>query len=118
MPKDTTQLCPTCQRPIGIHTVDELSEHLATVHDHEMPFEAMPETTQDLQMLPAGSVAVRAAVQRTSIGTFPVLVFDFAGPAGVIPSIALLLDEQHMRSVRTLVGAAIDAALKAARRAR
>ena len=115
---DTTQPCPVCQRAIGVHTVDELAEHLSSVHDHDLPFEEFPEREQEIQMVRAGSISVKAGAQKTAIGTFPVLIFEFSGPDGVLPPIGLLLDDRRMRDVRQLIGQSIDAALKHARRAR
>lgn len=109
--------CARCGRPVDEHTVAEWRSCLSDLHDHDLPFEENPDTQQDLQVITAGSIAVKAGVHRSEIGTFPVLVFEFSGPDGPLPPIALLLDSTHMRSVRTLVGSAIDAALKAARRA-
>lgn len=118
MPPPNTEPCPRCQQPVGTHTVDELSSHLSDLHDHHNEFAETPETQQQIQGVRAGSIAVRAGVQQTSIGAFPVLVFDFAGPDGVVPPIMLLLDDSAMRNVRHLIGTAIDAAIKHARRAR
>lgn len=91
---------------------------LSDLYDHDLPFEERQIGAQDLDCITAGSVAVKAGVQATPVGTFPVLVFEFSGPDGPVPPIALVLDDTHMRSVRTLVGSAIDAAVKAARKAR
>ena len=110
--------CPRCQRPVDEHTVAEWRTCLSDLHDHNLPFEQIPETEQDLQVVTAGAIAVKAGVSRSPVGTFPVLVFDFTGTEGPLPSIALVLDTTHMRSVRHLVGQAIDAAVTAARRAR
>lgn len=111
--------CPRCGERVGDHTVDLLGEHLGDLYNHHLPYEETAEPVdQQVSMLRAGSIDLRAGVQQTAIGSFPVLVFDFAGPDGVIPPIGLLLDEAGMRNVRLLVGQAIDGAIKAARRNR
>lgn len=112
---DKTGPCPRCTRPTGEHTVDEFTRCMADLHDHDLPFESMPETQQTLDVVTAGSVAVKAGVQDSPLGAFPVLVFEFTSPTGPVPPIALILDAEHMRSVRRLVTTAVDAALKAAR---
>lgn len=113
-----TELCPKCQEPVGGHTVDLLKEHLSELHDHILPFEDTPETNQQIDTWMCGSVAIKAAVQRSAIGTFPVLVFEFTEATGPLPPITLILDDTHMRSVPTLVRSATEAAIKAARKAR
>lgn len=104
--------------PVDTHTVAEFRRCLADLYDHDLPFENVDLPEQDMQVVNAGSVAVKAGVHSSPVGTFPVLVFEFAGPDGVLPPIALVLDDTHMRSVRHLVGSAIDAAVKAARKRR
>lgn len=110
--------CPTCDEPIGTHTVDLLAEHLAQVSSYDLPFEEIPETQQDLPMVLRGSVTVKAAFHSSALGSHPVLVFEFTTPEGPLPPIGLLLDDTHMRSLRQTVSAAIDAAIKAARKHR
>lgn len=117
----TTELCPKCGEPVGSHTVDQLHACLAPLYDHDLPFEELPADQQgerEIQKIPCGSLAVKAGSYRSPLGVHPVLQFEFSGPDGPLPPIMLILDDTHMRSVRTLVGSAIDAALKAARRAR
>ena len=112
------ETCPRCTEPVDGHTVAALRTCLSELHDHVAPFEPIPMTSQDIACVTAGSIAVRAGVHDSALGTHPVLVFDFATPDGPIAPIALVLDVTHMRSVRTLVGSAIDAAVKAARKHR
>ena len=112
------ETCERCDQPVDDHTVGEWRRCLADLHEHHLPFEHADLGDQELQVINAGSVAVKAGVHSSPIGAFPVLVFEFSGPDGVIPPIALVLDDTHMRSVRHLVGSAIDAAIKAARKRR
>lgn len=114
----TPETCPRCERVTDEHTVAELRTCLGDLYEHDLPFEEIPETTQDLQVVTAGSLTVKAGVHGSPLGTHPVLVFDFGSPEGPLPPIALILDDSHMRSLRTVVGSAIDAALKAARKHR
>jgi hypothetical protein len=112
--------CPTCTEPVGAHTVDQLAAHLSDVADFHLPFEEFDreqEQTLDPHGM-AGSIVVKAAAIRSSIGVYPVLVFEFSGPAGPMPPISLVLDDNRMRDVRHLVGTAIDAAIKGARKHR
>ena len=110
--------CERCGRVVDAHTVGEWRACLADLHEHDLPFEEVDLGDQDLQVVNVGSVAVKAGVHSSPVGSFPVLVFEFAGPDGVLPPIALVLDDTHMRSVRQLVGSAIDAAIRAARKRR
>lgn len=112
------ELCERCDQPVDTHTVAEWRRCLADLHDHHLPFEAVDLPEQDMQVINAGSVAVKGGVHSSPMGSFPVLVFEFSGPDGPVPPIALVLDDTHMRSVRHLVGRAIDAAVKAARKRR
>lgn len=109
--------CPVCPKPVDDHTVAELRDHLSEVHDHDIPFEAIPLTWQDLEVVMAGSVAVKAGTHQSPVGNYPVLVFEFTSHDGPLPPIALVLDAQHMKSVKTLVGAAVDQSISAARKA-
>lgn len=110
--------CPGCGRLVDEHLVSELRVCLSDLSDHDLPFEEFPEQQRTLDVVNAGSVAVQASVHDSPMGSYPVLVFNFSDPSGPLPPIALILDETHMRSVRTLVGQAIDAALLATRRRR
>lgn len=118
MTADEHELCGRCGRVVNEHTVGEWRTCLSDLHDHILPFEAMPETQQTLDMVMAGSIVVKAAVHDSPIGAFPVLVFEFTTPEGPLAPIGLMLDSTHMRSVRHLIGQSIDAALTAARRRR
>lgn len=110
---DSPELCPRCGRVVDEHTVAEFRSCMADLHEHDLPFEQIPETQQALDTVLAGSVAVKAAVHDSELGSFPVLVFEFGTPEGPLAPISLVLDTDHMRSVRRLVGSAVDAALKA-----
>ena len=114
----TDEICPGCPRPVDGHTVAELRTCLSALHDHHLPFEEADLGEQDLQVVNVGSIAIKAGVHASPIGTFPVLVFEFSGPDGPLPPIALVLDDNHMRSVRQLVSSAVDAAIRAARKRR
>jgi hypothetical protein len=61
--------CARCGRVIGDHTVDEWSVCLSDLHEHDLPFEAMSETDQTLDVVTAGGVAVKAGVHRSEIGS-------------------------------------------------
>lgn len=115
---DPFSSCARCSLPVDDHTVAEWSTCMSDLHDHDLPFEVIPETVHDVEAVMVGSVAVKAGVHDSPLGAFPVLVFEFTDPSGPLPPIMLVLDATHMRSVRTLVGSAIDAACKAARRRR
>lgn len=110
--------CGMCSRPIDDHTVAEFRACQSALHDHDLPFESIPQTDQTLDGVWVGAIAVRAAVHKSPLGVHPVLVFDFTAPDVPLPPIALVLDTTHMRSVRHLVGQAIDAAVTGARRTR
>jgi hypothetical protein len=109
-----TETCERCGTAIDDHTVAELRRCMSDLHSHHLPFEEADLGDQDLQVLNAGAIAVKAGVTSSPLGTHPVLVFEFTGPDGVIPPIALVLDDTHMRSVRHLLGSAVDAAIRAA----
>lgn len=112
------ETCERCATSIDHHTVAELRRCMADLHSHDLPFEEADLGDQHLRVLNAGSVAVKAGVSSSPLGTHPVLVFEFTGPDGVIPPIALILDDASMRSVRQLVSSAVDASIRAARKAR
>lgn len=114
----TNDTCERCGQVVDEHTVAEFRRCLSDLHDHDLPFEEMPETDQTLSVITAGAIAVKAGVHRSELGNFPVLIFDFSSPSGPVPPIALVLDSTHMRSVRTLVGSAIDGAIRASRKGR
>lgn len=119
-PTSTAAACPVCPKPVDDHTVRELREHLSTVYDHHLPYEEHPLRNETFTPESfAGSVAIKAAAIATATGTYPVLVFDFGGNDNrSFPPIPLVLDDNAMRNLRRLVGDAIDAARKAARRNR
>lgn len=113
--------CERCDRVIGDHTVREWRQCLSDLYEYEMPFEDIAggkPVDQEMEMILAGNITVRSAVHRSPVGVFPVLVFDFGTAKGPVAPIGLILDTNHMRSVRHIVGNAIDSAVKAARRAR
>jgi hypothetical protein len=109
------ETCERCSQPVDDHLVSQLRRCLSDLHSHDLPFEETGIVEQDLQVLNAGAMAVKAGVTSSPLGTHPVLVFESTGPDGLIPPIALVLDDTHMRSVRQLVGSAADAAIRAAR---
>lgn len=122
-PDPTTTVCPSpsCDKLVDDHTVKELREHLSELYDHDHPYEETPggAVQQELQVVHAGSLMVRAGSMTTSVaGVVPVLIFDFGTPDGPLAPIALILDDARMRSIRQVVSEAIDGALRAARKAR
>lgn len=115
-------ICPGCGRPVDDHTVRELRAcHPAEALN--LPFESTGEPVEvDVDNLGrlATAVVIRAAVAPVRSRPLPALAFTFFGADGltVVAKALLILDDTRMRELRTLVGAAIDGALTAARRAR
>ena len=119
-----------CGKATDDHTLRELREH----HPAEalnLPYEQghgqMTSVPMEGQGAPAGALVVRALVVSVPDGpalglprALPALGFTFFAPDGVteIAKTVLLLDDQRMRAVRTLVGSAVDDSIRLARRAR
>lgn len=83
-----------------------------------LPFEehsaALP-LTLDNGTLVAGGITVMAALTETPLGRFPVVVLQFdVGPGQPMPSVALLMDADHLRNLPALVEAAVAAAIRKA----
>ena len=115
MPDNET--CPRDGRPIDEHTVGEFKQCMSDLHDHDLPFEHLGQPVdQDLAVVLAGAISVKAGTHRSEVGKYPVLVFEFTTTDGPLQPIALVLDTTAMRAVRTLVGSAVEAAVLAARR--
>lgn len=117
-----------CGKAKDDHTLRELREH----HPAEalnMPYEQgsgnMTFLPMEGQGAPASAMLVRALVVPVPEGlglprALPALGFTFFGPDGLteVAKAVLLLDDERMRKVRTIVGSAVDDALKFARRQR
>lgn len=116
-PPKNLEPCPVCPMPVGEHTVDQLADHLSEAHDHDLPYEATPLKYQDMQVVVCGSLAVKAGTNQTPLGVFPVLLFEFTTTDGPLAPICLLLDARHMKSIKTLITAAVDGAVSAAKKA-
>jgi hypothetical protein len=126
MPLNTSQPCPTCQTPVGTHTIDGYQECVQGL-DYHLPYEDIPGdpiTVPGEEGHMVGEVTVMAATMKTAIGVFPILRFTFTGPGPEplsrrsLPPINLLMDANGLRQVRQLVATATDKAILAARRAR
>lgn len=124
MAEPASDACPACGDPIDDHTVRDLRTHLAEARHpltNEFSENADGEPAWIEQpMVRAGALNLRAAIHEVpGYGTLPVLLFDFEGEdRKMLPPIALMLTDVALRDVPRLVRAAVDAALKAARRAR
>jgi hypothetical protein len=86
--------------------------------DYDLPFEDIPggEVNVDAGYM-AGALSVGAGALPTEIfGNLPLLAFEFRGPEREPLRVTLVMDDRALRSVRTLVGTAIDRAILHARR--
>lgn len=116
-------ICPGCGKETDEHLVREVRACLASLRANDpgtLPFEELEGGLRDetIPYVLAGGVIVKAGVQGSPLGNFPVLVFDFASPnvEEPITPIALVLPPERLRDVRVIVGQAIDSALRAARK--
>jgi hypothetical protein len=118
-----------CGAPVLDHTVRLLREH----HPAEklnLPYEESGTLTWTNVADQHGDIASAIVVKAAAIGlpdvppgypkTLPALGFTFFGMDGLttVAKALLVLDVDHMRGVRRIVGDAIDGSLNAARRTR
>lgn len=120
--------CIECGQQWDDHTVAAFREHWAAAHPAvDLPYAPIePGTAQAVEVAMADFVTVAASVIPTppaaQLGGMPshlaALVFTFSQGAKPFPPMALVLTDIGMRQLRTLLGDAIDASLKATRKVR
>lgn len=119
-------ICPHCKLNIGDHTFRGYEQCLKDAgHDYVLPFEDIPGEPvhfPGMEGVTVGEITCGAGFVQTDLGRMPVLRFIFAGPGNQPMSrvslrpINLIMDPDALKSVRTLVGTAIDRAILGARR--
>lgn len=121
---------PGCGRDVDDHTLRELRAH-HPAENLNLPYQDAPgdpiAVPLDTQGVMAGAIVVRGLVMPVPDGpqlglprAIPALGFTFFGADGLheVAKVVLVLTDDGMRNVRSIVGGAIDSSLKATRRAR
>lgn len=98
-------LCSACAPPGGWDL---------PFQEHDTP---QPITLSGTNTIVAGGLVAMGALTETPLGRFPILILRFDVPGtdpAHMPSVALLMDIEHLRQVPALVEQAVNAAIRKA----
>lgn len=124
----TAHTCIECGLEWDDHTVKAFRDHWTAAHPPlDMPYAPTTggpttvavATLADSVMVGGAAVGMPHSAQLAGLPpALPALYFRFRSGAESVAEVTLVLGEEQVRSLRTLVGDAIDGSLRAARKAR